>query len=204
MGLVKENHKNQDAGPDLRLKELQGQVQGLKKKVSALTNENESLKGKMPPRLGINLQGNTMTLTESIQQDGKNYSCSKSVEFGQAFKAIKPLVEPLVQIAKAASLGNDVYSRRQKAHRVDQDGKPTKELETDENGDQVWLPNHRDKANAISLILMQDPECRKALITIGNKLANSQQEIKDAAKRLAQLSSASTEEEKDDDFDFSL
>jgi prefoldin subunit 5 len=202
MGLINELNQNQSA--DQGSKGYQGQIQGLKRKVSALTQENESLRSKIPPRVNVNLQGNRMTLTESILQNGKNYSSSKSIEFGQAFAAIRPLVEPLIHIARGASLGNDVVTRRQKAHRVDEQGKPTKELLTDENGAQVWLPNHRDKANAISLILMQDPECRKALLTIGNKLANSQQEIKDVSKRLAQLPPNSIEEEKDEDFDFSL
>lgn len=202
MGLVKEINQIQSA--ESGSKGYQGQIQGLKKKVSALTQENESLKSKIPPRVNVNLQGNQMTLIESIQQNGKNYSSSKSIEFGQAFAAIRPLVEPLVQIARSASLGNDVVSHRQKAHRVDEQGKPTKELLTDENGAQIWLPNHRDKANAISMILMQDPECRKALLTIGNKLATSQQEIKDVSKKLAQLSPSSVEEEKDEEFEFSF
>ena len=179
MGLVKETNQNQGAEPGS--KGYQGQIQGLKRKVSALTQENESLKSKLPPKVNVNLQGSSMTLTESIQQNGKNYMSSKSIEFGRAFSAIRPLVEPLVHIARSASLGNDVISRRQRAHRVDEKGKPTKELLLDENGKPVWLPNHRDKAKAISEILMQEPECRKALLTIGKKLAVSLLEIIEAS-----------------------
>lgn len=187
----------------------QGQIQSLKKKVSALQQENNNLQKKIPPRTDIRMQDDKMILTEIITQGGKAYQNAKSVSFGEAYKQIRPMVEPLVQISRAAALGNDVVTRRQKAHEIGPDGKPTKDLLQDEDGRQIYLPNARDKAQAISDLLMSDPDCVEALRKISEVVSN-QEKVKEQAmkianaRRLASLTSmtSETKEESQDSPDF--
>lgn len=200
MGILSDNNQQTGASNDKYVR-LAGQIQALKSKNRNLMHENENLRNSRPTRVNMSLQGSTLTFSESMQQNGKQWNCIRTVEFESALKTLLPLIRPLMNISRAAALGNDVERHTQR-HIVDSNGRITKELDRDGEGHVINMPNDHDKANAVLNVLASDPSTCKALLQIGEKLRDSKEQIAQLANQYA--NSESLLQEQDDDFDLDL
>jgi hypothetical protein len=201
MGILSDNKQPDVASRD-QVSRMAGQIQALKSRNLKLEHENQKLRDSRPRRQNMSVSGSTMILTDTLQQNGRQYNCTRSIEFKDAFKALLPLIRPLMNISKAAVLGQDVERHTEK-HIIDSNGRITKELDRDESGSVLHMPNDRDRVNAILEVLTSNPDTRDALILIGRTLRDSKEEI---AMRAETLANSKTPFAKDSnqDFDFDL
>lgn len=178
--------KDSNIVPESKNERVQGQLRSLKSQTIRLRNEVDSLRSKIPPRTEIGLDGSNLVVTEIVQERDRTLKGVSLVDLGDAYSKVQALLTPIVKIAKAAALSGQYKSEsRQKAHVLGPDGRPTKELKTDGDGKQVYLPNDRDRAVAISEMLMSNPETRQALETIANALIESHEEIRAVSHEVA-------------------
>jgi len=160
-------------------------IQSLQKKNSALADKVNSLRAKVPARGSITLSSEgEFKVTRNLRLNGKDFVNLERAQLGEAAKALAPILSPVVTLTRAAALGYD-YNRRTKAHEVDGQGRPTKELQRDENGNQVWLPNSVDRLVAIGELIAKDDKARSALAELSKFLDKQSQEIAKLANKRA-------------------
>lgn len=189
MSILKDNN----IVPESRNDKFQGQLRSLKNQTVRLRNEVDSLRSKIPPRTEMDLDGSNLVITEIVQERDRTLKGVSLVDLGDAYSKIQVLLTPLVRIARAAALSGQYKSEsRQKAHVLGPDGRPTKELKTDGDGKQVYLPNDRDRAIAISEMLMSNPETRDALEKIANALIESREDIQTKSHKVANRKKSSS------------
>lgn len=189
MSILKDNN----IVPESRNDKFQGQLRSLKNQTVRLRNEVDSLRSKIPPRTEMDLDGSNLVITEIVQERDRTLKGVSLVDLGDAYSKIQVLLTPLVRIARAAALSGQYKSEsRQKAHVLGPDGRPTKELKTDGDGKQVYLPNDRDRAIAISEMLMSNPETRDALEKIANALIESREDIQAESHKVANRKKSSS------------
>lgn len=161
------------------------QIANLKRKVQRLESANQALKARVPQPVNVFLQGDNIVAEWHERQHGRDYVSTKSLDI-PALQGLSRLVNPIMRIAKAATLGGELDAHTSR-HEIDENGRQTKVIEKDENGKTVYQPNQLDRLRAVSDFLLSHDDTRNALNTIAKALEGlSKDALEKQAMALAQ------------------
>lgn len=125
-------------------------------------------------------KGGRLTLNYKAQIQGHVFENTNEIADSKATEYLYPLLKPLCKLVNA------VVNRELKAlespgprHVLDENGRPTKEIEKDDNGKPVYLPSALEIAKTAYSKMVADPEVVKLLGAINNRLKTLDEAIQD-------------------------